>query len=192
MPDKTAESFDEEGFYRIGDALKFAEPGNIARGFVFDGRVTEDFKLATGTWVNMAGVRAGVLAVCAPLIRDVVLTGLDQNYIGALIFPDLAACRALAGLPASADGEAIVGHPAVRAAFQARLDELASRATGSASHVARAILLAQPPSVDAGEVTDKGSINQRAAMTHRARQVADLYTDPAPAHVMTFERKARQ
>ncbi len=192
MPDKTAESFDEEGFYRIGDALKFAEPGNIARGFVFDGRVTEDFKLATGTWVNMAGVRAGALAACAPLIRDVVLTGLDQNYIGALIFPDLAACRALAGLPASADGEAIVGHPAVRAAFQARLDELASRATGSASHVARAILLAQPPSVDAGEVTDKGSINQRAAMTHRARQVADLYTDPAPAHVMTFERKARQ
>ena len=192
MPDKTAESFDEEGYYRIGDALKFAEPGNIARGFVFDGRVTEDFKLATGTWVNMAGVRAGVLAACAPLIRDVVLTGLDQNYIGALIFPDLAACRTLAGLPASTDGDAIVSHPEVRAAFQTRLDELASRATGSASHVARAILLALPPSVDAGEVTDKGSINQRAVMARRAGLVADLYTDPAPAHVMTFERKARQ
>lgn len=192
MPDKTAESFDEEGFYRIGDALKFAEPGNIARGFVFDGRVTEDFKLATGTWVNMAGVRAGVLSACAPLIRDVVLTGLDQNYIGALIFPDIEACRTLAGLPASANGEAIVAHPAVRAAFQTRLDELASRATGSAGHVARAIVMAQPPSIDLGEVTDKGSINQRAVMANRRGLVDDLYAEPAPAHVMVFERKARQ
>ena len=109
QPGKTAESFDEEGYYKIGDALKFADPQDIARGFVFDGRVSEDFKLSTGTWVNMGSVRAGVISACAPLIRDVVLTGLDRNHIGALIFPDLEACRSLAGLAADADGHAIVG-----------------------------------------------------------------------------------
>ena len=190
-PDKTAESFDEEGYYKIGDALKFAEPGNIARGFVFDGRVTEDFKLATGTWVNMAGVRAGAILAGAPLIRDLVLTGLDRNHIGALIFPDLEACRKLAGLPAGAESATVVEHPAVRAAFQSQLDALALRATGSASYIARAIILAAPPSVDAGEVTDKGSINQRAVMARRAALVEDLYAEPVPSHVMTFARKAQ-
>jgi len=189
-PDKTAECFDEEGYYKIGDALKFADPGNIARGFVFDGRVSEDFKLSTGTWVNMAAVRAGAIAAAAGLLRDIVLAGLDRNFIGALIFPDLAACRALAGLGQDAGGNEIVAHPAVRAAFQQRFDALAARATGSASHIARAVLLASPPSSDAGEVTDKGSLNQQAVMAARASVVADLYADPAPAHVMTFERKA--
>lgn len=191
-PEQTAASFDEEGYYKIGDALKFAEPGNIARGFVFDGRVSEDFKLATGTWVNMAGVRTAVIAACAPLIRDVVLTGLDRNHIGALIFPDLAACRALANLDAPAAGETIVGHPAVRAAFQQRLDGLAKGATGSSTHLARAVLLAAPPSSDAGEITDKGSINQRAVMTRRAGLVDDLYTEPVPAHVLSFKRGSTQ
>ncbi len=190
-PDKTAECFDEEGYYKIGDALKFAEPGNIARGFLFDGRVGEDFKLATGTWVNMAGVRAGAIAAATGLLRDIVLTGLDRNFIGALIFPDLAASRALAGLGPEASGDEVVAHPTVRAAFQQKFDALAARATGSASHIARAILLGSPPSSDAGEITDKGSINQRAVMTARAGLVTDLYADPAPPHVMTFEREAR-
>jgi feruloyl-CoA synthase len=189
--DKTAQCFDDEGYYRIGDALKFAEPGNLARGFVFDGRVSEDFKLATGTWVNMAGVRAGAIAAATPLIRDIVVTGLDRNHIGALIFPDLAACRALAGLGPDAAGDEVVAHPVVRAAFQQRLDALAANATGSASHIARAVLLGVPPSIDAGEITDKGSINQRAVMSSRARLVEDLYAEPAPDHVLRFERKAR-
>ncbi len=190
-PEQTAQCFDEEGYYKIGDALKFAEPGNIARGFVFDGRVSEDFKLATGTWVNLGAVRLAVIGACAPLIRDVVLTGLDRNHIGALIFPDLAACRSLAGLDAQASGEVVVAHPTVRAAFAERLNALAARATGSASHVARAILLATPPSADAGEITDKGSINQRAVMTHRAQLADDLYAEPPPPHVMTFARGSR-
>ncbi|MEX1179693.1 MAG: feruloyl-CoA synthase [Cucumibacter sp.] len=192
QPDKTAESFDEEGYYKIGDALKFADPADITRGFVFDGRVSEDFKLATGTWVHMGGVRAGVNAACAPLIRDVVLTGLDRNHIGALIFADLEACRLLAGLASDTDAGAIVAHTAVRAAFQGRLDDLAARATGSAGHVARAILLAMPPSIDAGEITDKGSINQRAVMAARIELVDDLYAEPVPGHVMCFARKAAQ
>ena len=191
-PGKTAESFDEEGYYKIGDALKFADPADVARGFVFDGRVSEDFKLATGTWVNMGGVRAGVIAACAPLIRDVVLAGLDRNHIGALIFADLEACRSLAGLPPDADAATIVTHPVVRTAFQTRLDELAAKATGSATHLARAILLAAPPSIDAGEITDKGSINQRAVMAARPALVEDLYAEPVPGHVLSFSRKPVQ
>ncbi|MGV8833929.1 MAG: feruloyl-CoA synthase [Devosia sp.] len=191
QPDKTAEAFDEEGYYKIGDALKFADPGNVSAGFVFDGRVTEDFKLSTGTWVNMGGVRTAAIAAGAPLMRDLVLTGLDRNYIGALIFPDIEACRRIAGLDASASGVAITAHPAVRAAFQERFDALAAKATGSASHISRAVILADPPALDAGEVTDKGSINQRAVLAARPQLETDLYADPAPDHVLTFARKAR-
>lgn len=186
QPDRTAESFDDEGYYKIGDALKFVDPDDVGRGFVFDGRVTEDFKLSTGTWVNMGGVRTAAIAACVPFIRDVVLCGLDQNYIGVLIFPDLEACRRLAELDADATSEAIVGHPAVLGLFQARLDALADAATGSASRIARGLLLARPPAIDAGEVTDKGSINQRAVMTARASLVDELYADPPPKHVLTF------
>jgi feruloyl-CoA synthase len=190
QPDKTAEAFDPEGYYKIGDALKFADPADLGKGFVFDGRVTEDFKLATGTWVNVAAVRIAALGAGAPLLRDLVLTGLDRNFIGALIFPDIEACRRLAGLDAQASNDTIVAHPAVRSAFQERFDALAARATGSASHIARAVLLAAPPSIDAGEITDKGSINQRAVTAARAGAFADLYTDAAPDHVLTFARKA--
>jgi feruloyl-CoA synthase len=188
--DKTAEAFDEEGYYKIGDALKFADPEDLAKGFVFDGRVTEDFKLATGTWVNAGGVRIGAIGAGAPLLRDLVLTGLDRNFIGALIFPDLEACRRLAGLDATASGAEIAAHAVVRAAVQERFDALAGKATGSASHIARAVLLAAPPSIDAGEITDKGSINQRAVIAARAQAFADLYAEPAPDHVLTFARKA--
>tara|TARA_R110002124_G_scaffold133942_3_gene296467 strand:+ start:5629 stop:7488 length:1860 start_codon:yes stop_codon:yes gene_type:complete len=191
QPDKTADAFDEEGYYKIGDALKFAEPGNVSAGFVFDGRVTEDFKLSTGTWVDMGGVRSAAIAAAAPLMRDLVLTGLDRNYIGALIFPDLDACRRLAGLDADATGAQIVAHPLVRAAFQERFEALAAKATGSAGHIARGIVLAELPALDAGEVTDKGSINQRAVLAARSQLHADLYTDPAPDHVLTFARKDR-
>ena len=157
-PDETAECFDDEGYYKIGDALKFADPERSCRGFVFDGRVTEDFKLATGTWVNMAAVRSAVIAACAPLIRDVVLTGLDRNLIGALIFPDVEACAALGD-------EAAIGAAFARAARQRwRRPRPAaptiSRARSSSS---------EPPSIDAGEITDKGSINQRAVMAGARR-----------------------
>jgi len=191
QPEETAASFDAEGYYRIGDALKFADPADLARGFVFDGRVTEDFKLSTGTWVNMATVRAGVIAACAPLIRDVVLCGLDRNFIGALIFPEFEACRSLAGLGPEATPEAIVVHPAVVSAFEARLGALARAATGSSNHVARAILMAGPPMIDLGEVTDKGSINQRAVMSARAGLVEALYAEPPGENVLVFERQKR-
>ena len=187
--EKTAEAFDEDGFYKIGDAVRFADPEDLSKGLVFDGRVTEDFKLSTGTWVNFAAVRSGVIAACAPLVRDVVLTGLDRNFIGAMIFPDLMACARHAGLPADAEAEAILAHPSVRQKFAESLAGLADKATGSSNHVARALLLVEPPDIDKGEVTDKGSINQRAVRTHRPDLAESLYADPPGADIFVLARK---
>jgi len=187
--DKTREAFDEEGFYKIGDAVRFADPDDLTKGFVFDGRVSEDFKLSTGTWVNFAAVRGGVISACAPFIRDVVVTGLDRNFIGAMIFPDLAACARYAGLPAETDAERILAHPAVREKFADSLAVLAQQSTGSSNHVARALLMADAPDIDKGEVTDKGSINQRAVRTHRAALVESLYADTPGPEIFVLSRK---
>jgi feruloyl-CoA synthase len=188
QPDKTTESFDEEGFYRIGDALKFVDENDPAKGFLFDGRVSEDFKLSTGTWVNMAAVRAGVVRACAPLVRDAVLTGLDRNHIGALLFLDVDAARkADASLRAAGEAE-LAAHPAIRDAIAQGLARLAAQSTGSSNRVACAIILDSPPAIDAHEITDKGSINQRAVMEARAGLVEDLYAEPSPPHVIAVNR----
>lgn len=187
--EKTAEAFDEEGFYKIGDAVRFADPDDLSKGLVFDGRVTEDFKLSTGTWVNFSAVRASVIGACAPLIRDVVLTGLDLNYIGAMIFPDLEACARHAGLPPGTDPQAIVDHPSIRQKFAESLGGLTQKSTGSSNHVARAILMYALPDIDKGEITDKGSINQRAVRTHRADLVNALYLDEPGPDVFILTRK---
>jgi len=191
QPDKTAESFDEEGFYRIGDALKFVDPDDVNRGFLFDGRVSEDFKLSTGTWVNMGGVRAAIVRVCAPYVRDAVLTGLNRNHIGAMLFLDVDAARKLAPELAKASEAELAESPLLRAELQKRLDALAAQATGSSNLVARAVVMGEPPSLDKGELTDKGSINQRAVMAARADLVEDLYAEPAPAHVLVAAKPKR-
>ena len=187
--EKTRDAFDEDGFYKIGDAVKPVDENDVSRGFVFDGRVSEDFKLSTGTWVNFANVRKSVIGACAPLIRDVVLTGADRNHLGALIFPDLEACARHAGLPAGTDVAQIVDHPAVRDKFAADLAALASRATGSSNHIARAHVMVASPDIDKGEVTDKGSINQRAVLAARKDLVETLYAEPVPAGVFDLPRK---
>lgn len=191
QPDKTAESFDEEGFYKIGDALKFVDPQDVNRGLLFDGRVSEDFKLNTGTWVNLASVKGSIIRAFAPYVREAVLTGLDRNHIGAMLFLDVDAARKLAPDLASASEHDLAHSPALRAVFQERLDALAASATGSANLVARAVVLDHPPSLDRGEITDKGSINQRAVLSARATLVEDLYGEPPPAHVLVA-RKARR
>jgi len=188
MPEKTAECFDEEGFYRIGDALKFVDPEDVNKGFVFDGRVSEDFKLSTGTWVNFAGVRGAIVRAFAPYVRDAVLTGLDRNHIGALLFLDVDAARRIAPELAQASEAELAGSPALRALFQERLDAMAAQSTGSSTLVARAIVLDSPPSLDRNEVTDKGSINQRAVLAARAGLADDLYAEPPPAHVLIAKR----
>jgi feruloyl-CoA synthase len=184
-PELTGAAFDEEGFYRMGDAVRFVDPDDPRRGLVFDGRVAEDFKLSSGTWVSVGPLRAKLIAAGAPLVQDVVIAGLNRDQIGALIFPRLEDCRALCpGLPAKAAASEVLAHDGVRARFQALLDALAREATGSSTRIARAIVLEAPPSIDASEITDKGSINQRAVLRTRAALVEELYTDPPSVRVL--------
>jgi feruloyl-CoA synthase len=180
-PALTADAFDEEGFYKIGDALKFADPDDPAKGLLFDGRLAEDFKLATGSWVSVGPLRAAFIAHFAPLVRDVVLAGADRDEVAALIFPDFDACRKIAArLPADASASLLLADQSVKEAFARLIDSFAAASTGASSRVTRAVLLAEPPSLDIGEMTDKGSINQRAVLAHRAAIVEELYA-AAPA-----------
>jgi feruloyl-CoA synthase len=175
-PAQTAAAFDEEGFYRLGDALRFADPNDAAKGFYFDGRLAENFKLNTGTWVSVGGLRARFIDHFGEIVRDVVITGLDRDYVGALVFPNLAVCRSLGkALPEKALDEEVLADRNVRSAFKAKLESLARGSTGSSTLVRRLLLLTEPPSIDRGEVTDKGSINQRAVLRHRAEKVEELY-----------------
>jgi feruloyl-CoA synthase len=174
MPAETADSFDEEGFFKTGDAVKWIDETDIHQGLKFDGRIAEDFKLATGTFVSVGPLRAKIIAAGAPYIQDVVLTGLNMKEVGAMVFPTLAV-RALSGMPADAALHDVLNSAPVLAHFQRVVNELAKTATGSASRIARLCLLADPPTIDRGEITDKGSINQRAVLTHRAETVAHLH-----------------
>jgi feruloyl-CoA synthase len=173
-PDQTAEAFDEEGFFRTGDAVCWIDPDDPHLGLRFDGRIAEDFKLATGTFVSVGPLRARIIAAGAPHIQDAVITGLNRNEVGALIFPS-PAVRALAALAADAPMEQVLESAPVRRHFQSVLDSLSAQATGSASRIARLAVLAEPPSLDRGEVTDKGSINQRAVLKHRDDLVQAMY-----------------
>jgi feruloyl-CoA synthase len=184
-PALTAEAFDEEGFYMIGDALKFADAADPTKGLLFDGRLAEDFKLATGTWVSVGPLRSEFIAHCAPLVRDVVLAGAERDDVAALIFPDLDACRRLAAaLPPDLPAVDLLATAPLRAEFARLLDGLADAKPGTSRRIARAILLADPPSLDIGEMTDKGSINQRAVLAHRAALVEELYAERPPANVI--------
>jgi len=189
QPERTEAAFDEEGYYMIGDALKFVDEADPEQGFQFDGRVSEDFKLDTGTWVNTAAIKAKLVAACAPLAREAVLTGLDSPHIGALIVPDSGACRKLAPDLSDAPHSTVASHPAIRDCIERALGRLAEVATGSSTRVERAVVLPEPPSLDSGELTDKGSINPHAVRALRADLVADLYADPIPPHVITVPGK---
>ena len=175
-PEATAEAFDEEGFFRTGDAVQWRDPQDHHQGLRFDGRIAEDFKLATGTFVNVGPLRAKVIHAGAPYIQDVVVTGLDRKEVGAIIF-GTPACAALSGLGAGATQEQIMHSAPVQQHLQSVLNQLAQTATGSASRIARAVAATRAPSLDLGEVTDKGSINQRAVLQHRADVVAGLYDE---------------
>jgi feruloyl-CoA synthase len=174
----TRAAFDEEGYYKIGDALKFADPDDPLKGLLFDGRIAEDFKLSTGTWVSVGPLRARFIDHFAPYVRDVVFAGPDRGAIGALVFPDVEACRKLAGLGADAAPAAIAAHAKVRETFAGLLRKLAAESQGSSTRVTRLVLMAEPPSMDKSEMTDKGSINQRAVLANRAALVEALYAKP--------------
>ena len=182
-PQATAEAFDEEGFLKSGDAVVWRNPSNPNEGLRFDGRIAEDFKLATGTFVSVGPLRARIIAAGAPYVQDAVITGLNMNEVGAMLFTT-PRVRELSPLPPHASLADTLQHPQVVSFFQGLLDALATQSTGSANRVARMVLLSEPPSIDSGEVTDKGSINQRAVLKHRAALVQAVH-DGSAANLLT-------
>jgi feruloyl-CoA synthase len=187
-PELTAKMFDNEGFYIIGDAVRFLDESHPERGLVFNGRVSEDFKLSSGTWVNVGMLRVKALALLAPVAQDIVLTGHDSDAISFLIFANANACRSLcADLPASATLAQVLSHDAVRAKVLSGLQALACEGGGSSTYATRALLMAEPASIDAGEITDKGYINQRAVLNHRTALVQLLQAKPVTNEVIELK-----
>src|SRR5215218_6683116 len=186
QPDITASSFDEEGFYKLGDALKPVDPDDLNAGFDFDGRIGEDFKLGSGTWVSVGPLRARFVAACAPLVRDVVIAGINRDELSALVVLDLDGCRVVNPALPSGDLAAAASDPIIRHAFRERFQKLLADATGSSTRIKRAILFDTPLSIDRGEVTDKGSINQRAVIEHRSALIEMIYSPAPPAQVITL------
>ena len=174
--EETKGAFDDEGFFCTGDAVKWIDETDVHLGLKFDGRIAEDFKLATGTFVSVGPLRGKIIAAGAPYVQDVVLTGINLKEVGAMVFPT-PAVRALSGLAADAPLAEVLGSAPVLAHFQNLINELSKTATGSANRIARMCLLSEPPTIDKGEITDKGSINQRSVLTHRADTVAALHED---------------
>jgi feruloyl-CoA synthase len=200
-PDLTAAAFDDEGFYRTGDAAELIDPTQPERGLRFAGRIAEDFKLATGTWVNVAAVKSALLSACGGVLQDCVIAGHDRDYIAALAWvnPTAAAQAAGRGHPAGSQGPALLDDPRLRAYLAESLAAL-NQSARTSRRVERLMLLADPPDLDAGEITDKGYINQRACLTRRAAGVAAIYSPashprivlPASPHPMPAATAGQQ
>ncbi|MCD0419157.1 AMP-binding protein [Rubrivivax sp. JA1024] len=187
QPDLTEKAFDEEGFYKIGDAGVFVDPNDPVKGIIFAGRVAEDFKLMTGTFVHVSTVRTDSIAAASPVIQDALVAGQDRAYIALLAWPNLNACRVMIGDP-NASFEDVVKHPAVLAALRAGLEKHNREVEGASSmRIARAMLMVEPPSIDGNELTDKGYINQRAGLERRAALVERLYAEHPDSDVMVLQ-----
>lgn len=185
-PELTAKAFDDEGFYLLGDAIKPVDPDDFHAGFDFDGRISEDFKLASGTWVSVGPLRARFIAACAPLVRDVVIAGINRDDIAVLVVLDLDGCRVVNPGLEPGDIAAAAADPMIRSAVRERIEAFARQATGSSNRIVRGVLLDTPLSIDRGEVTDKGSINQRAVLEHRAALIDQVYAGNPAAAVISI------
>jgi feruloyl-CoA synthase len=182
-PDLAAGAFDEDGFLKTGDAGKLADPTDPGGGLLFDGRLAEDFKLTSGTWVHVGELRVAVIAAGAPVVQDVVVTGHDREAVGLLVFPSLAGCRSLCSdLAADAPLAGLVHRPEVRRRLAAGLAAHNAANPASSRRIRRALLLDEPPSIDAGEITDKGNLNQGAVLARRAALVEWLYAGGGGSH----------
>jgi len=184
-PDLTAEAFDAEGFYKIGDAGRFVDPADPARGIVFAGRVAEDFKLSSGTWVRVGPLRVAVLAAAAPVLQFALVTGHDRDFVGILGWPNLAACRKLC--PDAGDDISpaeLIRRPEIADHLRRTLKRFNAEQPGTSTRIGRVMLMSEPPDIDAGEITDKGYINQRAALQRRQALVEKLYADPPAEEVI--------
>jgi feruloyl-CoA synthase len=217
----TQGAFDEEGYYRFGDAVRFVDPNDINKGLIFDGRFAEDFKMASGTWVNVGPLRTRIIHHFAPYVRDVVIAGHDRDFLAMLVVPDLEACLAIGAASPSAESveeaspwtegverqgfspalngpispgasapeaSAILQHENVTRVFSNLLESFAAQATGASNRIERAILLDEPPALDHGEVTDKGSLNQRAILDRRSALVDELYAENPPPRVLRIRQ----
>jgi feruloyl-CoA synthase len=180
-PEKTAAAFDEEGFYKLGDAARFIDEADPAQGLMFDGRVTEDFKLDSGTWVSVGTLRPEIVAACTPWIQDAVITGQDKPFIGAMIWPSMAGLQALA-----ADEGPGTPLDKLKTLVTDSLTAFNATAGGLSRRIGRFTIMMEPPSIDAGEITDKGYVNQRATLERRAELVSSLYASDVPDHVVTL------
>jgi len=180
-PEKTAAAFDEEGFYKLGDAAKFIDENDPAQGLVFDGRVTEDFKLDSGTWVSVGTLRPELVAACTPWILDAVVAGQDKPFIGLLVWPSMAGMQALA-----ADEGPGTPIEKLTARLTEQLTAFNATAGGLSRRVGRFIIMTEPPSIDAGEITDKGYVNQRATLERRSDLVNALYGDGSAPGVISL------
>jgi feruloyl-CoA synthase len=183
QPELTAAAFDDEGFYCIGDAGRLADPTDPRKGVVFDGRVAEDFKLTSGTWVHVGALRVAAIAAAAPLVQDCVVAGEGQACAGLLVFLGEAGCRAIApDVPA----DSLADDPRIRAHLRAGLSAH-NEGAASSRRIGRVLVLREPPAIDAGEITDKGYINQRAVLRRRDGDVARLYADPPAPDVLVLD-----
>jgi feruloyl-CoA synthase len=171
----TQNAFDEDGFYKTGDAVKFLDENDPNKGLVFDGRIAEDFKLSTGTWVNVGILKAKVIAEGSPIVQDVVIAGLDKEFVSAILFLNMDACRKLANLTTEMPNKEVFEHQEIQNFINQLIENLGKKATGSATRVVKAVIAIDPPSIDLGEITDKGSLNQRAILKHRAELVESMY-----------------
>jgi feruloyl-CoA synthase len=184
-PELTRHAFDEEGYYKFGDAVRFVDPEDVNKGLLFDGRFAEDFKLASGTFVNVGPLRTKIIHWFAPYVIDVIITGHDRNFLGMMLVPNLEACRTLvSGLPAGTAPAEVLRHDSVTRKFTSLLESFAAQATGNSNRVERALLLDEPPSLDAGEITDKGSLNQRTILDRRTALVEQIHAENPPGCVV--------
>lgn len=189
QPELTAAAFDEEGFFCFGDAVRLADPADPSRGMIFAGRTVEDFKLANGSWVRTGALRLGLLDCCAPLLSDAVICGHDRDYLAALAWPNVAACQRIAPELASLDAAALVTHPLVVAELSRRLAQ--QKAGGATLVIERLMLMAEPPSLDANEIADKGYVNQAITRARRAHLIDALYQAEPASHIACNGRAPR-
>jgi len=182
-PDLTKAAFDDEGFYSLGDAAKFVDESDPEKGLVFDGRVTEDFKLDSGTWVSVGTLRAQAIGAASPLIQDCVVCGHDKSYVALLAWPNIAAAKEICADAASSPAE-MIASPKVKDYLRERIAQHNATCGGSSARIKRVMLMLEPPSVDGHEITDKGYINQRATLDRRKSLVERLYESSPSADVV--------
>ena len=188
QPELTAKAFDEEGFYCTGDALKFVDEKNVNKGMIFDGRIAEDFKLNTGTWVSVGVLRAQLIAAGNGLIQDAVITGHDKEFVGAIVFAGIDYCKQITGFGKETTINEIIKHKAVKEKLQETLNEMAVKSTGSASLIKRALFANFNLSIDKGEITDKGSVNQRIVIQNYPEAVEKIYSTLLTDDIIEIKR----